>query len=606
MSEIQGVERWGFEALFQRFLSKERVSSMVDNYLKQRSRFRFFPPVTLALLPTSQDALQHNYRDEQFEVSKEGPLVVWKLNGLEIKFHAPSGTPNSSNQLAFIRWDATLFNAVAIDGQHRISALKQYLSSDDPQSNSADTPATILVFDPILPKGKHLLNLTREIFVDVNHNAKIVDESRIILLDDRDLVRKASRECIIQTFDGGLDATPLQFFELEAGLGFDVLPGIPQEMIDVTLGKQGADVSKLREWQYASVFNLYRILRHFIFQDQWTEFEKQMGTSHLQSSNGELGAAIATRREELDAEIEDGEQPFAEEDAFKFSPLVVQSLLENHFKRNVQPLILGVFTGFAPYRQMLERASAIFSQPEGPQLREFLIAESTAGRNQRSPFSERLQTTQPEIHARLLSLQRQISRPSDWDEDLSWYSVTQRALFFESDMVRKAIEYYLPDEATRSSLSFVKFYVEALNGLWARGVFKKDFQITSVPAWFGSALDLREGEYVIKPSDAAAKRMGQLIRIMVAAWYAKEKGYEGNNFFNEAASQNATALKAAITAIKKCFQKYLKNKDMLSTGRSRQLEYYEKSAETRLKNVIKRTVFEFEEPEEETQEDDLI
>ena len=36
MNQIEGVEKWGFEALFQRSISLERVDEIVGRYLKER------------------------------------------------------------------------------------------------------------------------------------------------------------------------------------------------------------------------------------------------------------------------------------------------------------------------------------------------------------------------------------------------------------------------------------------------------------------------------------------------------------------------------------------------------------------------------------------
>ena len=97
----------------------------------------------------------------------------WRMPGLEIKFFTQGAErPSDSGQIAFLKWDTRILSAVAIDGQHRIAALKKFRDSSHPDAANSDVPATFLVFDPRLPKDKHLLDLVREIFEDVKITAR--------------------------------------------------------------------------------------------------------------------------------------------------------------------------------------------------------------------------------------------------------------------------------------------------------------------------------------------------------------------------------------------------------------------------------------------------
>jgi DGQHR domain-containing protein len=601
MSQIEGVEKWGFEALFQRSISWERVNEIVERYLRNPSRFKFFPPVTMALLPVSDGKMHTDYSSQNLESSDDEKYVYWKMPGLEIKFlKQGGGTPKDSGQVALLRWDSKILSAVAIDGQHRIAALKKYRDASHPDAPNADVPATFLVFDPHLPQDKHLLNLVREIFVDVNHNAKTVEESRIILLDDRDFIRRAARSCVFQSFNDKAEAQIPIWLSLEPELGTKYLPGIPQELIDLSLGKQGADVHKLRSWQYISVFNLYRILKFFIFENNWETFETTMETSSLEPGDGPVGAAVSTKRPDPG-----DEEPDVDENTFVFSPAIGEELLKNYFDPHVRPLLLGVLTGIKPYKALIERALTLFENSKGPELREFIIAESSVDRSSQSELALNWETHKPELLTAVKDMQKQLRRPDGWENDLIWYSVTQRAFFHEVSMIRRSLEYFCDENSPKTFFHFIERYVTAISALWEAGVFAKDYKpCGSMPLWFGSPLEWRNGEFVIRPSDAAAAKMGKLIRILVAASHAKSCGWDAADFFREALGGNSAGLKRAFTVLRQNYQKYLKNSDASRGKDLKDDQDYEASAERKLKNLVRAAIFKTAEEADEGENSD--
>jgi hypothetical protein len=597
MSQIEGVEKWGFEALFQRSISLERVDEIVGRYLKNGARFKFFPPVTMALLPVSENRMHSDYSAHSLEATTDGDFRVWKMPGLQIKFFTKGGAePKDAGQIALLKWDTSVFSAVAIDGQHRIAALKKFRDSSHVDAARSDVPATFLVFDPRLPKDKHLLNLVREIFVDVNHNAKTVDESRIILLDDRDFIRRAARSCVLQAFNEQAEPVKHDWMGFDKSLDTRVLWGVPQELIDLNLGKQGADVAKMKPWQYVSVFNIYRILKFFIFENKWTVFESAMGLSDLTADDGPVGSAVTAKRPD-----EEDDSSGADDGDFVFSPAIGDELLRDYFDQNIRPVVMGVLTGIKPYQQFINTALEMFDGEHGTEFREFLIAESTVDRNGRSTLSENLERDQPDLFAAVEAMQKRLKRPSDWERDLIWYSVTQRALFFELSMTRKALEFFADAESPKTLPCFVDRYTKAISTLWTGGIFQKDYRPIprAMPLWFGSPLEDRNGEININPSDAAARRMGRLVRILVAAVQAKETGYEAREFFEHGLSGNTAGLKAAFTELRKNYEKYLRNDDLNRGKKERSARTYTESAEKRLRNLVRKAVFHLElEPEE--------
>jgi hypothetical protein len=52
VDEIPGSAEWSFEAIFQRDIDVERVEQeLLEGYLENEDKAKFFPPLTIALLP---------------------------------------------------------------------------------------------------------------------------------------------------------------------------------------------------------------------------------------------------------------------------------------------------------------------------------------------------------------------------------------------------------------------------------------------------------------------------------------------------------------------------------------------------------------------------
>src|SRR5205085_10265277 len=88
-----------------------------------------------------------------------------------------------------LRWNSNKVKLVAIDGQHRLSALKYW--KDLPGPKDLDTwqiPVVILgVFradNESTHQPANLLEIVRKTFVYINSRAEEVNETRLILLED--------------------------------------------------------------------------------------------------------------------------------------------------------------------------------------------------------------------------------------------------------------------------------------------------------------------------------------------------------------------------------------------------------------------------------------
>jgi hypothetical protein len=226
IENIPGSDRWEIRDLFQRDVDMVRVEESILPYLKDATNVKFFNPLTLVLLPIDSakntvDADVPYVKPEQ--VSRgEHQYLKYERDGL-FCLEKHEKFPAYSN----LRWNSSKVKLVAIDGQHRLSALKFW--KDAPGGpKDLDTwqiPVVILgIFradDIANHKPANLLEIVRKTFVYINTRAEEVNEARRILLDDEKLQAICAQEVIQASHkndclpDGKRDDTrlPLLFFD---------------------------------------------------------------------------------------------------------------------------------------------------------------------------------------------------------------------------------------------------------------------------------------------------------------------------------------------------------------------------------------------------------
>ena len=181
-------------ALLQRDLSDSRIALELVPYLRgKHSKVGFFPPVLAVLVPTgfisakNQGMVRYPKRSE----TKDGIAFdhLWSLS-----YH---GEGTRLGRLSIN--DGT--EIIVLDGQHRSNAFRYvcgvmepdalheifYEAASRPKSFEGDLPVTIAWFEAINPRTEVQPNdISRELFVAVNNNAKPVSASRTILLNEGD------------------------------------------------------------------------------------------------------------------------------------------------------------------------------------------------------------------------------------------------------------------------------------------------------------------------------------------------------------------------------------------------------------------------------------
>lgn len=201
-----------FDLMLQRDLDDIRIKDELIPYLQREKQVSFFPPILVVLLEVYKESGRSSIKTFYPELNedknfKEGTTTYHKRdygNLFSVRIYKKNDKLERWLTKLCIGYDATL---LAIDGQHRLVALQAVaglLDNDVVQRHSygdnvaqykeefrdLEIPITF-IFVPA-SQGKDndvsLLETFRQIFVDVNKNARKVSKMRNILLDENNVV----------------------------------------------------------------------------------------------------------------------------------------------------------------------------------------------------------------------------------------------------------------------------------------------------------------------------------------------------------------------------------------------------------------------------------
>jgi hypothetical protein len=193
IGEIRGSEKWSVPDLFQREVDEQRVNDEILPYLESQDLIKYFSPLTLTLLPIMNEATGTSViqeipkiveKEEEDEVGR-----IWVTLEAEnlYKFKYAKDQP----YYAEVSWNDSKIKPVAIDGQHRLSALKKrYAAATQDESWEDYTkwsiPAVIFGLKKVDGEGStpSILEVVRNIFIYINKEAKPPTKNRNILLND--------------------------------------------------------------------------------------------------------------------------------------------------------------------------------------------------------------------------------------------------------------------------------------------------------------------------------------------------------------------------------------------------------------------------------------
>ena len=191
ISDINGSEAWPVRDLFQREVDADRVRRSVLPYFQDGKKVKFFNPLTLTALPIDPETKQlFSMLPELTEkTEKEEGGRQWRV--LEMEGFYRYRYIVGEKHYAEFSWNDRRVQIVAIDGQHRLSALKRFYDDSDhalrKEFTGWDIPFVLAAVRKDKPnvRAARLLDVIRSIFVYVNTTAvKLSDERKILLSDE--------------------------------------------------------------------------------------------------------------------------------------------------------------------------------------------------------------------------------------------------------------------------------------------------------------------------------------------------------------------------------------------------------------------------------------
>ena len=223
ISDIPGSEAWPVPNLFQREVDQRRVSKSLLPYLQDQRRVKFFNPLTLTVLPFDPEkrevltAMPTITESDEEEDGRTWPVI--EMEGFYKYRHLPD-TPWGT-----LEWNDAVVKLVAIDGQHRLSALKRFVTDPkgDKEFQAWSIPVVILAFRGAGENRKpgSILEVVRSIFVYINTQARIPNRARRILLSDespnavctQELLQLSHSSDVLDESKRNSERVPLLFYD---------------------------------------------------------------------------------------------------------------------------------------------------------------------------------------------------------------------------------------------------------------------------------------------------------------------------------------------------------------------------------------------------------
>ena len=182
-------------------------------YLEDPKKIKFFNPLTLTILPTSGDgSIVKSDMPKVAECMLELDGRTWKV--LDRSPYYRFRYIEDMEDYGVIEWNDQNSRLVAIDGQHRLTALKRLQeSTHNPKIINFFTkwriPVVLVSFRTAGDRKNPptVLEVIRSIFIYINTEAKQVSESRRILLSDESIDAICTQELLDYSHKNDLKPT---------------------------------------------------------------------------------------------------------------------------------------------------------------------------------------------------------------------------------------------------------------------------------------------------------------------------------------------------------------------------------------------------------------
>ena len=226
-ADFPGSDRlqWRLDELYQREVDWPRVERSIVPYLRATDQPQFFNALTIALLPMAEGTSSVPYTFEEGRSWKPPKLDHMNEFGKILTVGPIScgfwfdweNLGQAEARTGRLRWNPKQVFAVALDGQHRLAAIQQFVKTATSVSDLSETtvPVILLVlakeFGYVDNRSTPTVDVLRRVFIDLNKHAKVPTRARQILLDDKDPTSVCVRALVGEAMCDGtaeLDATP--------------------------------------------------------------------------------------------------------------------------------------------------------------------------------------------------------------------------------------------------------------------------------------------------------------------------------------------------------------------------------------------------------------
>ena len=419
------------------------------------------------------------------------------------------------------RWHKQKVFPVAIDGQHRLAALKQYCEDLDQNRPEFQTkiPLLFLILDERVGfRGRPeepIIETLRKIFIDLNKNARNVPKSRLILLEDRNIQSLCVRTLLASKAQESSKALPLSM---------------------VTWKDDEAKFDS--GYSITTVLNLNEIVSYCLGHAlEPTELlEKEEVERYVGKITGKLELGV-----EIQNSINDHTKLLTGRgERFSFEKEHLDAL-EGAFREQWKPCIVRIFKEFVPYKQYLSTAKQI--QAIDGMLANYLLLSEEKRRQFREKKKVEDKTFNPESVIDLPLKKLTNLKQNEW----AFYVVFQKALFINFFTLEAQSPSLFDNNGSRND--FLTWWIGHINALHEQGIFNLDWKAKRVKAdlWLGIAKN--PGSESIQYSQAAANRISSFITICIYFRHG-DKQQDENQFVDGLVNDSPSFPRAARNAFR--------------------------------------------------------
>lgn len=500
--------KWSLKELFQREIDEERIlQDIIKSYLLDSKKLKFFNAITIVLMPKGTDEkIQDRFQNTEEETP---PPIPWdgsdredaQWNHSEAKQADFGGVQFVSiGQQARLRWDENKVLAVAVDGQHRLWALRTFREHERFRGGTLRTtekqtqiPVIFVLlhpkagFDNTQSQTNHSIrSISRELFTDLNKNAKTVDRARELILDDKSIHARCVRTLL--TDSTAKDA---------------------ENLLPLSLVRWQDDVNKFDNSYYLnSLVHLDLLVKALLdLKEPSDPMEEKQIRTYIKDINQTLGidgkeveheGRTLTQYYEEDCCDDDGnpQTPFS-----RLPEYYLESAIEG-FKQNFRPWLIKLLIDFKPYRNLLKYA------------REKNLIEGTFGQYQAQTAKHKSMIKEQEIAKDSDWFKREIITPQNVIAEMKENQWAFKAIF-QKAIVRlgKIVEF--DSKGEDANLGNIKDVLAFLDSLYDRHILEVRRDLPELPLSLWTFIALNPGNQKIKVNKAVEDRIFYILLL----WY---------------------------------------------------------------------------------------